>query len=226
MTAFYRSKKHAQYQASALAYAVIFICLFLLSGCGRTAGPAAATASPAVEMTVQEQQPEPTIPVYHVVDPNPAPLDEADMAVSPVGYGAAGALTDDDLSLMDMLTYAVQDEYLAHGEYQAITDKFGDQPPYSNIAKAEEMHLGFLQAVYSAYGLDFPEDGSAEHVVVPDTLLEAAQTGVQAEINNIAMYELFLTYDLPEDVSTVFTALRDGSKSHLQAFQKQVDRLS
>jgi hypothetical protein len=35
--------------------------------------------------------------------------------------------------------------------------------------------------------------------VIPASLLEAAETGVQAEINNIAMYEKFLTYSLPQD---------------------------
>lgn len=125
----------------------------------------------------------------------------------------------------DMLMYAAQDEYLARGEYLAIVNKFGSQKPYSSIISAEETHLAYLKEVYIAYGLDFPADGSAEHIVVPANLLEAAKTGVQAEIENIAMYELFLTYDLPENVFEVFSALKSGSDSHLAAFQKQVDKL-
>lgn len=217
---------HYSYWVMIPALALSFGCLFLFSGCGQTAKPAAESAAPAQETDTPAQQTEPALPVFHIIDPNPEPLDEADAALSLTGYGAVGALADEDLTIMDMLTYAVQDEYLAHGEYLAIMDKFGSLPPYSNIAKAEETHLGFLQQVYDAYGFSFPEDTSADHIVVPDTLLGAAQTGVQAEINNISMYELFLTYDLPEDIDSVFTALRDGSKSHLQAFQKQVDRLS
>lgn len=61
-----------------------------------------------------------------------------------------------------MLMYAVQDEYLARGEYLAIIDKFRSQTPYDNIA----------------------------------------------------MYELFLSYDLPENVYEVFNALKKGSDSH------------
>ena len=125
-----------------------------------------------------------------------------------------------------MLMYAVQDEYLARGEYLAIIDKFGSQTPYSNIVKSEGTHLAFLEEVYKSYGIEFPSDTSADHIIIPEDLLEAARTGVQAEIDNIAMYELFLSYDLPENVYEVFNALKKGSDSHLLAFQKQVDRLS
>ena len=214
---------------------VLFLAfsLLMLSGCGSTSGPADATESPSPETEEQilqtenpVQQPEATQTVKHVIDSDPESLAEADETLSLEGYGAKGALADEDLSILDMLTYAVQDEYLAHGEYAAIVEKFGDVNPYNNIMSAEETHLAFLQEVYATYDLEFPEDASADHIVVPDTLLEAAETGVQAEIDNIAMYELFLSYDLPDNVSEVFTALRDGSESHLLAFQKQVDRLS
>ena len=154
-----------------------------------------------------------------------APLTDTDKSLSLEGYGAKGALADKNLTINDMLMYAVQDEYLAHGEYLAIVDKFGSQKPYTNIISAEETHLAYLKEVYLAYGLDFPADESAGHIVVPANLLEAAETGVQAEIDNIAMYELFLTYDLPENVFEVFSALKSGSDRHLRAFQKQVDRL-
>lgn len=212
---------------------MLTLSIFILSGCGSTSAPTETTVPPAPETEEQTtqtdepvQEPEATQPINHVIDSNPEPLDETDEALSLVGYGAKGALADDELSILDMLTYAVQDEYLAHGEYAAIIAKFGDINPYSNIMNAEETHLAFLQEVYGTYDLDFPEDASADHIVVPETLLEAAETGVHAEIDNIAMYDLFLSFDLPDNVSEVFTALRDGSESHLLAFQKQVDRLS
>lgn len=163
--------------------------------------------------------------VEHDVDSDPLPLPAEEDALSLEGYGAKGAIADQDLSILDMLMYAAQDEYLASGEYAAIEDKFGSQNPYTNIRKAEEKHLTYLKKIYQAYGLDFPEDESADHIVVPINLLEAAKTGVQAEIDNIEMYELFLSYDLPEDIMKVFSALKTGSESHLLAFQKQVDKL-
>ena len=164
--------------------------------------------------------------IEHIIDESPPALSPADAQLTPEGYGAVGALADQDLSVADMLMYAVQDEFLARGEYLAIIKKFGSQSPYANIVRSEETHLDFLRKVYQSYGIQFPNDTSGEHIVIPETLLQAAKTGVKAEIDNIAMYEKFLTYDLPQNVSDVFTALKNGSDSHLLAFQKQVDRLS
>ena len=197
--------------------------IFMLSGCSTSKDTALETTPPVQETTSQE--PATTQPIDHNVDIDPAPLTDTDKSLSLEGYGAKGALADKNLTINDMLMYAVQDEYLAHGEYLAIVDKFGSQKPYTNIISAEETHLAYLKEVYLAYGLDFPADESAGHIVVPANLLEAAETGVQAEIDNIAMYELFLTYDLPENVFEVFSALKSGSDSHLLAFQKQVDKL-
>lgn len=158
-----------------------------------------------------------------------APLSEKDATLSLEGYGAKGALEDKDLTIYDMLVYAVQDEYLAYGEYNAIIHSFGNQRPYSNIVQAEEMHLSLLKELFAAYGFEFPNDDSAEHIVVPATLLEAAQAGVQAETDNIAMYNLFMTHEtheLPDHIAQVFAKLESGSQSHLLAFQKQVNKLS
>lgn len=206
-----------------MVIALAAISIFMLSGCSNTD----STADNATQNVQESTSPVPATsqPVNHNIDMDPAPLAEGDVTLSLEGYGAKGALADKDLTIKDMLMYAVQDEYLAHGEYVAIEDKFGSQRPYSNIIKAEESHLAYLKDVYLAYGLDFPADVSADHIVVPTSLLEAAQTGVQAEIDNIAMYKLFLTYDLPENVFDVFSALKSGSDSHLAAFQKQVDKL-
>ncbi|MGE4273709.1 MAG: hypothetical protein AB7E31_12690 [Desulfitobacterium sp.] len=203
--------------------ALAVISIFMLSGCSTTKDNAKETTPPFQETT--SQAPATTQPVDHNVDIDPAPLADTDKALSLEGYGAKGALGDKNLTINDMLMYAVQDEYLAHGEYLAIVVKFGSQKPYTNIIRAEETHLAYLKEVYLSYGLDFPADGSAEHIVAPVNLLEAAKTGVQAEIDNIAMYELFLTYELPENIFEVFTALKNGSDSHLLAFQKQVDKL-
>ncbi len=181
----------------------------------------------SVDNEVKEIQEEVTVqPVDHDLNTSPAPIADEDKELSLEGYGAKGALADSDLTVNDMLMYAVQDEYLARGEYLAIIDKFGSQTPYANIVKSEGTHLAFLEEVYNSYGIEFPSDTSADHIIIPEDLLEAAKTGVQAEIDNIAMYELFLSYDLPENVYEVFNALKKGSDSHLLAFQKQVDRLS
>lgn len=44
-------------------------------------------------------------------------------------------------------------------------------------------------------------------------------------VHSLSSYELFLTYDLPENVFEVFSALKSASENHMQAFQRQVDKL-
>jgi len=168
---------------------------------------------------------EPEIALNSYVDMEPEDLVTEETILTLVDYGAKGALEDDALTIVDMLRYAVQDEYLARREYQLIIETFDTGRPYSSIVLSEETHLSYLREIYASYDMDFPDDTSVEHIVVPSSLLDAAETGVSAEIDNIAMYEKFLEYDLPESVTAVFTILRDGSKNHLRAFQNQVDKL-
>ncbi|MPN34451.1 hypothetical protein SDC9_181944 [bioreactor metagenome] len=125
-----------------------------------------------------------------------------------------------------MLNYAVQDEYAAYAEYAGIIRNYDVKAPYDNIISAEAAHLDALRVLTLTYGITFPEDPSADHVVIPESLLMAAQTGITAEINNIAMYDRFLNYELPEDIQRVFEALRDASVNHLAAFERQVAKLT
>ena len=196
---------------------VIFLAgsILLLPGCTQK-----SETAPSQQQVQEVERPE------HSVNPNTEPLAEVQWELSLEGYGAKGALADEDLSIADMLRYAIQDEYLAHAEYEATIAKFGNVTPFANIVKSEETHIAFLSEIYDAYGVDIPEDDSASHVIVPESLLEGAKTCVQAEIDNIAMYERFLGYELPEDINNVFEALKAASESHLKAFQKQVERLS
>ncbi len=154
------------------------------------------------------------------------------IAVSAAGasdslYGNAAAKADKDLTVEDMLLYAAQDEYLARGEYVAIMAKFGEARPFSNIKSAEENHLSWLKTAYAARGIAFPADASKSHLIVPANLKEAFQTGVQAELDNIAMYERFLASPLLKDpknadLVSLFTELKNASGNHLSAFQNQL----
>jgi len=144
-------------------------------------------------------------------------------------YGNAAAKADDSLTIEDMLLYAAQDEYFARAEYVAIMAKFGTARPFSNIKSAEENHLAWLKDAFAAYKLQFPRDEAANYVQVPPTLLDAYKAGVQAEIDNIAMYDKFLASPLIQgsqyaDLRTLFANLKNGSVNHLNAFQRQVGK--
>ena len=87
-----------------------------------------------------------------------------------------------------------------------------------NVLKANT----YLEELYRNHGLSIPHVSADDHLVLPKSVNEAAQIAVQAEINNIAMYELFLKQDLPDDVRDVFSLLKNASENHLQAFQRQL----
>lgn len=142
-------------------------------------------------------------------------------------YGNAAAKADNNLTIESMLTYAIQDEYLARAEYVAIMAKFGQMPPYSNIKESEEQHIEWLKQMFATLKLTVPADKASQYIHVPATLKEAAQTGVQAEIDNIAMYERSLAQPILKDpkyaaIVDLFTRLRDASRNHLEAFQRQL----
>lgn len=144
-------------------------------------------------------------------------------------WGASAASSAKDLTVESMLAYAIQDEYLARAEYAAIQQRYGTQRPFSNIQRAEENHIAWLMDAYGTYGLPVPRDEAARYVQMPGSLKEAFQTGVDAEIANIAMYDSFLAHPLlarPENATLrdLFTRLRDASKNHLQAFRTGLSR--
>lgn len=137
-------------------------------------------------------------------------------------YGAIGAenTKDSALTLDIMLNYAIEDEYLARGEYQKVIDTFGSQKPFTNIIKAEVRHISWLVPLFKKYGVTLPDDLGMENAVIPATYAETFPIGVAAEIANIDMYTRFLKQDLPSDVRDVFVRLRAASENHLAAFQK------
>lgn len=125
----------------------------------------------------------------------------------------------------EMLNYALQDEYLAQAEYQAIIDTYGEIKPFTNIVLAEQTHIDLLLPLFETYGYVVPENTAADSVVVPESITAAFATGIDAENANIAMYETFLAQDnLPDDVRAAFEYLVSASANHLAAFSK--DRYS
>ncbi|MBN2617526.1 MAG: DUF2202 domain-containing protein [Spirochaetales bacterium] len=137
-------------------------------------------------------------------------------------FGSKGALESKDFTVEEMLSYAIQDEYLALNEYQAIIKKFGNVKPFINIISSEKTHIEYLENIYKTYNYKIPSVDTTKFIHLPDSLDEAAKIGVDAEIANIAMYDKFLKQKLPNDIREVFEFLKKGSENHLQAFKKQL----
>ncbi len=144
-------------------------------------------------------------------------------------FGAMAAKDNPSPTVEEMLRYSIEDEYLAQAEYKLIIQHYGEVMPFSRIIKAEQQHIARLVSVYKSRGLPVPPDKAAEHVVLPKNMHDAMATGVQAELDNIAMYKKFLASPLlakPEnaDLKPVFTALMRASESHLRAFQRGLSK--
>lgn len=140
------------------------------------------------------------------------------------GFGAGAAKINNDPSLQEMLTYALQDEYLARAEYEKIIENFGSIRPFSNIIRSEETHINLLLPLFETHRYTLPADTSSKYVEVPKDIKTALEIGVQAEIDNIAMYESFREKDIPADVRDVFQRLKAASENHLGAFQNGLRR--
>ena len=124
-------------------------------------------------------------------------------------------------SEIEALSMAINDEYKARATYKKVIEKFGEVRPFSNIINSEENHISELKKLYNKYGLDIPADEWYDKVPEFDSVEEACQAGVQAEVENAALYdELFSKAD-NQDIIIVFTLLRDASENnHLPAFER------
>jgi hypothetical protein len=98
---------------------------------------------------------------------------------------------------------------------------FGAVRPFTSIQKAEENHIAALVTLFDRYGLEVPVNEWPGSIPSFDTLAEACEAGVQAEIDNAALYDqLFDMVDNP-DIVQVLTSLQQASQTkHLPAFER------
>ena len=126
-----------------------------------------------------------------------------------------------DKKTQQALIDAINDEYKARATYQKVIDKFGAVRPFSNIIKAEETHIGELKMLFKKYGIEVPKDEWYNKVPAFATQTEACTAGVNAEIDNVKIYDGLLTFVKEQDIVDVFKRLRNASQdNHLPAFQR------
>lgn len=120
---------------------------------------------------------------------------------------------------------SIQDEYRAKAFYQAVIDKFGPIRPFSNIVQAEDRHAQRWVALFNQYNLPIPEDTFAGNVAASDSLKEACELAIAAEIDNVKMYDRFLEFVQEPDLRATFTQLRHVSENkHKRAFERCANR--
>ncbi len=126
-----------------------------------------------------------------------------------------------NMTLQQILTEALEDEYKARAMYRKVIEKFGPERPFVNIVEAEGRHISVLIPLFEKYDTPIPEDHWSSHLQAPDTLLEAYQARVDAEIENMTMYERLLAATEEPDVTHVLSRLQAASRdNHLPAFQR------
>lgn len=124
------------------------------------------------------------------------------------------------------LNEAIQDEYKACETYRVVMGKFGYVRPFSNIIESEKRHIQALVGLFRKYKIPIPINTWEGQIQAPNSLQEACEEGVKAEIKNGEMYDrlLNLTREYP-DVQRVFLNLQCASQqNHLSAFIRGAKR--
>jgi len=141
-------------------------------------------------------------------------------AVTP-GTGVSTGVTGDlSASEIEALQMALDDEYKAWSVYEQVIDDFGAVRPFTTIQRAEESHISALLRIFDRYGLEAPTNQWLNEVPSYDTLGDACAAGVQAEIDNAALYDQLFDMVDNTDIIRVFSALQRASETqHLPAFE-------
>ena len=131
------------------------------------------------------------------------------------------------MTLKERLTLALLDEYKSRATYAKILEKFGPIRPFVNIHEAEGRHVEALLRLFEAYRIEVPVDHWPCHITVPEILEEACQQAVDAEQDNMTMYDRLLAETPEAVVRRVLLNLQSASRDrHLPAFERCVNRES
>ena len=123
------------------------------------------------------------------------------------------------------LKLALDDEYKAKATYLKVIEDFGNQRPFSNIVKSEQRHIEALIPFFTKYGIPVPENPYLGKVPGFKSLTEACQTGVDAEIENVELYDRIFSLTDDSDLYATFENLQWASEyRHLPAFKRCASR--
>jgi hypothetical protein len=140
---------------------------------------------------------------------------------SGVYYGTEGILDPEEEEALFM---ALDDEYKALATYLSVMDQFGQVAPFVSIARAEEQHIAALERLFDRYALQVPENEWTGNTPLFDSVGDACAAGVQAEVDNAALYDLLFSMVDNPDIVRVSTSLRNASEvNHLPAFASCAD---
>ena len=127
--------------------------------------------------------------------------------------------------LEEILRDALEDERKAEATYAAVIEKFGEVRPFINIIDAERRHSAAIERQMTRLGFAIPANPWEGKGEAPATLVEACSMAVEAEIENIALYDRLLPAIADDVVRQVLQNLQDASRdNHLPAFRRCLER--
>lgn len=122
---------------------------------------------------------------------------------------------------VDALHEALDDEYKAIATYDRVLADFGAVRPFVDIVEAERRHVRALTGIFDRYGLPLPDDPWRDRAPRYESIQAACSAGVEAEIENAAMYDRLIEVTSRTDIIDVFENLRRASQeNHLRAFRR------
>ncbi|CAE10615.1 ferritin-like domain-containing protein [Wolinella succinogenes] len=126
-----------------------------------------------------------------------------------------GSLTQEEAIIL-----ALEDEFRAFETYKAIAIKFQSEIPFGRIVESEARHIEALMRAARRLGVAIPPNRFAGAITPPNSLQEAYALGVEAEIENIALYDRLLPAAQDAEVRDIFYRLQAASYNHhLPAFR-------
>ncbi|OWQ96370.1 ferritin-like domain-containing protein [Sphingopyxis witflariensis] len=130
--------------------------------------------------------------------------------------------------LRTVLLDALEDERKAEATYGAVIAKFGPVRPFINIVEAEQRHAAALERQIQRLGMEIPENPwQAAKIALPPSLADACAMAIEAEIENIALYDRLIPQIDDPIVRQVLQNLQDASRNkHLLAFRRCLARES
>lgn len=122
------------------------------------------------------------------------------------------------------LCEALDDEYKARATYRAVIGRFGPVMPFANIVHSEQRHIDALLGLFAAHGWSAPADPWNGRIEAPASIRDACRAGVEAERDNVALYDRITAMTTAPDILAVFDALRRASaERHLPAFLRHLE---
>ncbi|NTU75593.1 MAG: DUF2202 domain-containing protein [Anaerolineaceae bacterium] len=133
---------------------------------------------------------------------------------------SGAALTPLTDAEQDALQRAILEEYGALNLYQSVIAKFGDVVPFNSIVLAEQQHINALVRQAEKYGVEVPANPGLTTTPAFETITQACQAGVDAEIADAKLYDELKLVTTHEDVLRVYSNLQAASlNNHLVQFE-------